>query len=131
MLIQIDTAPHNFGYQPKNILLQKFDIFRQIIVTPIDIILSQKIFTIFNRKRLKGRDFYDVVFLMGKTDIDYGYLQTKMHIDNVHDLRERLLDFTKEINFKQLLRDVSPFLINQDQQSMVLQFREYIDQKLN
>lgn len=62
ILIQIDTAPHNFDYKPDKKILNKFDIFTEISITPLDMLLSQKIYAAFNRKRAKGRDFFDIVF---------------------------------------------------------------------
>jgi predicted nucleotidyltransferase component of viral defense system len=130
ILIQVDTAPHNFAYQPSNFLLQKFDIFRNIKITPADIILSQKIYAIFGRKRMKGRDFFDTVFLLGRNDFNYDYLQAKLGIGNKQELKERLLAVTADLDFSALAQDVQPFLINPDNQEAVLNFRKYIEQKL-
>jgi predicted nucleotidyltransferase component of viral defense system len=130
ILIQVDTAPHNFAYHSDNFLLQKFDIFRNIKITPADIILSQKIAAIFGRKRMKGRDFFDTVFLMGRTDFNYDYLQAKLSIGNRQELKEKLLAATADLDLVALAQDVRPFLINSDGQEAVLNFRKYIEQKL-
>jgi predicted nucleotidyltransferase component of viral defense system len=130
ILIQVDTAPHDFAYQPSNFLLQKFDIFRNIKITPADIILSQKIAAIFGRKRMKGRDFFDTVFLMGLSDFNYDYLRAKLGINNKQELKEKLLSAAADFDLAALAKDVLPFLINPDGQEMVLNFRRYIEQKL-
>jgi len=80
MLIQIDTAPHHFTYTPEKRTLNKFEVFKQIFVTPADILLSQKINAVFNRKRQKGRDFFDIVYLFSFTKPDYKYLVQKLKI---------------------------------------------------
>jgi predicted nucleotidyltransferase component of viral defense system len=131
ILIQVDTAPHNFSYQPNNFLLQKFDIFRNLKITPPDIVLSQKIAAIFGRKRMKGRDFFDTVFLLGQTDFNYDYLKFKLGISNKEELKEKLLAATADLDFSALAQDVLPFLINPDGQEAILNFREYIEQKLS
>jgi len=130
ILIQIDSAPHGFKYEPKNFLLQKFDIFKSIKVTPIDIILSQKAAAVFGRKRAKGRDYYDVVYLMGQTGFNYGYLSFKLGIRNQKELKARLLTQAAKMDFKDLARDVQPFLINPQDQERILSFRQYIEQEL-
>ena len=130
ILIQIDTAPHNFKYDSDNFLLQKFDVFRNINLTPIDIILSQKISAIFGRKRAKGRDFYDTIYLMGRTDFNFNYLEAKNNIRSKEELKKKLLSKTAEFNFNELAKDVLPFLINPDHRERVLNFREYIEQEL-
>jgi len=130
IIIQIDTMPYDFIFVPDVFVLQKYDVFRNIKVTPKDIILSQKIAAVLGRKRAKGRDFYDLVYLMGITDFNYEYLNTKLNIKNVKELKSVLMDVTKDLDFKALVDDVAPFLTNQDEKDYVLHFRRYIEQKL-
>jgi len=128
--IQIDTMPHNFVYTPEIFLLQKYEVFRRIAITPKDIVLSQKIAAVLGRKRAKGRDFYDIVYLRGITDFNYAYLTAKLGIRNSAELKQALKRAIKDLDFKALVKDVLPFLINPEDQSYVLDFARYIDQKL-
>ena len=80
ILIQLDTEPQHFKFKPEPFILNKFDVFTQIFITPLDILLSQKFFAICNRKQPKGRDFFDAVFLLGKIKPNYDYLELKMDI---------------------------------------------------
>ena len=130
ILIQVDTAPQGFKYEPYNFLLNKFEVFRKIKVTPVDIILSQKAAAIFGRKRAKGRDFYDLIYLMGMAEFNFDYLNFKFGIKNKAELKDELLKKTKNFNFKELARDCSPFLINSDDSERILSFREYVSQKM-
>lgn len=125
ILIQLDTAPHGFNYKPDRIILNKFDVFTEINVTPLDIILAQKIFAIFNRKVMKGRDFYDVVFLLSKTNPNYEYLQLKLDIKNGQQLKTKLLGLEKEIDLNSLADDLKPFLFDADDKRVIL-FMDYI-----
>jgi predicted nucleotidyltransferase component of viral defense system len=128
MLIQIDTAAHNFQYESDKKILNKFDVFTQIFSTPLDILLSQKIYTIFNRKRAKGRDFYDTVFLLGLTKPNYDYLKLKLGVDNWADIKKKLLDETKDLDFDELVGDVERFLFRPSDAKKITLFREYIEQ---
>lgn len=130
ILIQIDTVPQNFEYAPQNYLLQKFDVFRNIKVTPVNIISSMKVAAIFGRKRMKGRDFYDLVYLLGLGDFDYAYLSLKLNIKNKSELKERLLSSIADLDMSTMTKDVLPFLLKADDQERVLRFREYIEQRL-
>lgn len=130
ILIQVDTAPHNFNYPPTNFLLQKFDVFRNIKITPPDILLSMKVAAIFGRKRMKGRDFYDLVYLLPTTDFNYEYLNFKLGIKNKQELKEKLLFSITDIDLALMVEDVRPFLIKLDDENRVLKFREYIEQQL-
>jgi len=78
LMIQIDTQPHGFQYKRESVVLNKFGIITEIFVTPIDILLSQKIRAAMERKRPQGRDFFDIVFLLSRTKPNYDYLREKM-----------------------------------------------------
>jgi predicted nucleotidyltransferase component of viral defense system len=128
MLIELDTEPQNFDYCPHQVILNKFDVFLRINVVPIDILLSQKLFAILMRRRALGRDFYDTVFLMGKTEPNFDYLKQKLNIGSMKDLKDKLLIKCKNLEFKKLANDVEPFLFSPDDLKKVIYFRSYIKQ---
>lgn len=131
ILIQLDTEPHHFEYAAEKELLNKFDVFTQILTAPPDIILSQKLYAIFNRKVPKGRDFYDVVFLLSKFDPNYKYLAQKLSIDSAEFLKGRLIQKCSTLSLKELANDVKPFLINPDDIKKITLFEEYIKKRLS
>ncbi len=51
-------------------------------------------------------------------------------IKNKIELKNTLLDATKDLNFKELAKDVLPFLIKPDDAQRILSFRQYIEQRL-
>lgn len=125
ILIQIDTVAQGFSYLSENYFLNKFDVFTDIRVTPIDILLSQKIFAAVNRKRPKGRDFYDITFLVSRTKPNYDYLYLKMGIENKVQLKNQVLDYIEKFDFKLISKDVTPFLLNQNDIKRVTKFKEF------
>lgn len=126
LLIRIDMEPQNFSYKLDKIIINKFDVFLRISVVPPDILLSQKIFCIFSRKRQMGRDFYDILFLMGKTKPNLEYLKKKLTIKNQGDLKEMILKKCESINFKQLVKDLEPFLYTSEDSKRVLYFYDFL-----
>ncbi|MFH1661731.1 MAG: nucleotidyl transferase AbiEii/AbiGii toxin family protein [Candidatus Falkowbacteria bacterium] len=128
ILIQVDTAPHNFSYTPDKKMLNKFDVFTQILATPRDILLSQKIYAVFNRKRAKGRDFFDIVFLLSQTKPNYDYLQKKLNISNEKELKKQLLSKIKVFDFNNLVKDVEVFLFNPKDSKKIKMFVEFFKQ---
>lgn len=129
ILVRIDAVHKKKIFEPRQHLLDGFDVYRRILVNPVDVILSQKLVTILERKREKGRDFYDTSFLLGLTDPNYEYLEKQYGISK-SELLARLEKRMDSLNFKELTKDVLPFLIKPDDQERVLSFREYIEQKL-
>jgi predicted nucleotidyltransferase component of viral defense system len=128
IMIQIDTAPHNFSYAPDKKIINKFDVFTHIFATPIDILLSQKIYAVLNRKRAKGRDFFDVFFLLQRAKPNYDYLEKKIKIKNGKELKKLLIARAQKINFKELVGDVEQFLFNPSDGKRIEMFEEYIKQ---
>ncbi len=126
ILIQLDTAPHNFSYTPEKVILNKFDVFTEINVTPLDIVLSQKFYAVFNRKAKKGRDFYDIIFLLSKTTPNYNYLQEKIGVSCGKELKDKLLALLEEVDLEDLANDVKPFLFNSHDAKRVGLFKDYI-----
>lgn len=125
ILIQIDSAAHHFEYQPDRKILNKFDVFTEIFVTPLDIVLSQKIRAALERKRAQGRDYFDVVFLLARTKPNYAYLSAVMNIPDAQALRERMQARVDGLDMNSLAKDVEPFLFNPLDSKKVSLFREF------
>jgi len=124
ILIRIDSEAKERLYKPEKVFLNKFTIYRQILAAPAEILLAQKMMAILYRKREKGRDIYDVSFLMGFTISDFVYIEKILGVDQAEFSRsfeERL----KELDLNFLARDVEPFLFASEQQERVTTFRDY------
>ena len=130
ILIQLDTEPQLFSFIPEKVILNKFDVFTQINITPLDLLLAQKFYTIINRKRNKGRDFFDVVFLLSLIKSpDYNYLWQKIKVNNAKKLKELVLKKCASIDMQQMADDVAPFLFDTSDLNKVKLFTEYLKQE--
>jgi len=127
ILIQIDTVKQDYKYNSDKKIIDKFDIYKLINVCPINIILSKKIHALIDRKRIKWRDFFDIVYLYRFTKPDFNYLQAKTWIKNIEDLKNKLNDFIKDLDLIEISKDVKPFLLNQDEINRVIDFKNFID----
>ncbi|MDP2951182.1 MAG: nucleotidyl transferase AbiEii/AbiGii toxin family protein [bacterium] len=128
LMIQIDTAPHNFPFSIEKKILNKFDVFTSVLTVPLDILLSQKIYAALSRKRAKGRDFYDIIFLLSLTKPNYKYLKEKIAISDPVALKNKLLQALSLFDFKALAKDVEPFLFTPSDSKKVGLFPEFIKQ---
>jgi len=126
ILIHIDSAAHNFLYQPEKKVINKFDVFSEIFVTPAEILLSQKIYAAINRRRAKGRDFYDTIFLLSFAKPNYEYLKKKIGVRNPSELKDEIIKRTSGFNFDELARDVERFLFNPSDVKRIKMFIPYI-----
>ncbi len=129
ILIQLDTEPQHYVFKPDWFIINKFDVFTEVPVAPLNLLLAQKFYTIVNRKRAKGRDFFDVTFLLGKgVKPDYEYLKIKMDVGNSQALKEIILQTTAKLDMKAMAHDVAPFLFAADDAKKVELFEKYLKQ---
>lgn len=128
ILVKVDTFAQGYDYSPDPMILNKFDVFSEVRVTPLPILLSQKLYAAIDRKQAKGRDFFDITFLLGQTTPDYGYLSQKLGISNAHELREGIQRKIAPLDFDALADDVSPFLIRQGDINRIKLFKTYWEQ---
>jgi predicted nucleotidyltransferase component of viral defense system len=129
ILIQLDTEPQDFDYEPERFVLNRFEVFTTILITPLSLLMAQKFYAIINRDRNKGRDFYDLVFLMAK-DIkpNYNYLKAKIAISFSSDLKEAVLEKCEALDMDLMAKDVEPFLFDTSDVKKVIRFEDVVQQ---
>jgi predicted nucleotidyltransferase component of viral defense system len=127
-LIKVECEPHHFHYIPEKPLIQKFNVFTQIFAAPADILLSMKTGALLERQ--KGRDFYDFMFLSGKTAPHFGYLGAKFGISSYEELYVAILASCESVNFDKKSKDFEKLVFDKDEQKKVSLFPEYIKQKI-
>lgn len=124
ILIRIDTEAKKKYYEPQRYIVNRFALYRQIWTAPASVLLAQKMMTVVERKREKGRDLFDVSYLMGLAEPDFDYITKCMGCDKKHFLKlfdERL----KELDLNFLAKDVEPFLFSAEQKERILTFHDY------
>lgn len=126
--IRVDTTAQGVDYVPELQVINKFDVFSGIRVPPVDILLSMKIVAALSRKRPKGRDFFDITFLLGQTQPNYSFLNQKKGIGTSELLREAMFQRIDPLDFDALANDVSPFLIRKGDVNRVKLFKTYWEQ---
>ncbi|HKK78328.1 MAG TPA: nucleotidyl transferase AbiEii/AbiGii toxin family protein [Phaeodactylibacter sp.] len=129
ILIQLDTESQHFEFQTETYLLNRFGVFTRLITTPVDLLLSQKLYAIVNRPRAKGRDYFDVVFLFSKgAKPNYRYLEAKIGAGTPEKTRTAVLDTLDQVDLAYLAEDVKPFLFDPRDVKKVRHFRVFWQQ---
>jgi predicted nucleotidyltransferase component of viral defense system len=83
-----------------------------------------KVAAMLNRK--KGRDFYDVMFLMDQTTPDYSFLAERCGILNLEDLKRTTKEMVKTIDLKQKMKDFEHLLFNRENSKRILRVGDFI-----
>ncbi|OFY66046.1 MAG: hypothetical protein A3H98_11625, partial [Bacteroidetes bacterium RIFCSPLOWO2_02_FULL_36_8] len=84
-LMKIECQDQLVLYTPKLILISGCGTLFKFPAPPDNVLCSMKISALL--KRRKGRDFYDVMFLLGKTNPDYNFLKQRVNISNASELK--------------------------------------------
>lgn len=129
VLIQFDTEPQHFDYASELRRLDKFDVSFSLPCCAPSLLLAQKCSAILGRPRNKGRDFFDVVFLLGRSvEPDPRYVKERIGIDSRTALAEKLIDHCATLDMDQQAEDVRPFLFDAALAERVTQFPEILRQ---
>ena len=128
ILVRLDTVRQDFNFIPETATLENFGMFFEVKHNPKDILLSQKLIASLERNRSKGRDFYDITYLMGLTKPNLAYLKHKTGINSLRELKEKLLARCAEVDFDDMAKDVAPFLFDARDAIRITKFKQYIEQ---
>ena len=95
----------------------------------MSLLLAQKFYAVLNRKRNKGRDFYDIAFLLSmQIDPAWSYLEQKTSISNKEGLKNSILAHCEKIDMDEMARDVAPYLFQAKDAKKVALFSELMRQ---
>lgn len=77
--------------------------------------------------RSKGRDFYDVMFLLAQTKPNYGFLASKHDIHDGKELKDALSLRLTEIDLASKQQDVKHLLFSSQKSDMIKNFAPFVE----
>jgi predicted nucleotidyltransferase component of viral defense system len=89
------------------------------------VLCSMKIAAMLTRS--KGRDFYDVMFLLAQAKPDYDFLYKRSGVHNLYELRQAISELLKRVDLKKKQKDFEHLLFNKANSGKILRFVEFID----
>jgi predicted nucleotidyltransferase component of viral defense system len=81
-------------------------------------------------ERGKGRDFYDLMFLLGQTKPDYNFLAKRIGIKNAAELKDEINKHIKITDLKTKTKDFEHLLFNKENNKRILRFEEFFKESL-
>ena len=124
LLLKVEAQDQGVAYQPVVATVNKMGFFFGIQVPPIDVLCAMKFAAILSRQ--KGRDFYDVIFLLSKTKPNMDFLQARTGISSIEELKNAVSERLKGIDLSQKQRDFSHLVFNEHNAGRVLKFADVI-----
>ncbi len=123
-LIKIETEDQKIDYE-KTMATVKGCGFYFLFPAPADAVLcAMKITALLSRQ--KGRDFYDVMFLLQQTQPDFKFLTESTGIQNRRQLKTELLKLSQTVDLTQKAKDFEHLVFHPDNVNKILRFKEFI-----
>lgn len=121
LLLKIEAQDQGIRYQQEIATVNRMGFFFNIQTPPVDVLCAMKFAAILSRQ--KGRDFYDAIFLLSKTKPNMEFLQKRVGIHSIDQLRLAVDDKLKEIDLNQKKRDFQHLLFNDSNADRILSFK--------
>ena len=123
-LLKIETQDQLISYNPVIVNIQGCGYFFPFPVTSDSILCSMKIAAML--ARAKGRDFYDLMFLLSQTQPDYNFLEKRCEISNLQELKEKTFELLQITDLNVKKNDFAHLLFNKANSEKILLFKEFI-----
>ncbi|MFO7791083.1 MAG: nucleotidyl transferase AbiEii/AbiGii toxin family protein [Bacteroidota bacterium] len=124
-LIKIESQNQHIQYNPDKTFIKSCGFVFHINTPPLPVMCAMKISALLNRS--KGRDFYDVMFLLEKTMPDFDFLRKSDNIKNKKQLIPALKKLADNVNLKHKSKDFEHLMYDQSATNKVLLFKEFVD----
>ena len=121
-LMKIEAQDQGTDYPREMAIIQRNGFSFPVPVPPLSVLLSMKLCALLTRQ--KGRDFYDTIFLMQRTEPDYEFLQRQKGIANKEQLQAALREIVAKTDMKMKQRDFEHLLFDSRKSEIILSFLE-------
>jgi predicted nucleotidyltransferase component of viral defense system len=123
-LIKIEAQDQGVDYTPTLVNIKGCGYYFPLPVPSDPVICSMKTTAILDRD--KGRDFYDLMFLLGQTTPDYDFLAKRRGIKSPEELKTAISQVLERTDLNVKMKDFEHLLFNRNNSSRILRFKEYI-----
>lgn len=123
-LLKVETQDQEIEYPLETVFLNRCGFLFPLKVAPISVLCAMKVMAVLNRG--KGRDFYDLMFLLQRTEPDYGFLEQKSDIGNKAQLVTELIKKIGSTDLSRKRRDFEHLLIEKSDAERILRFGDLL-----
>ena len=123
-LIKLEAQDQQVNYRPTFAYVKGCGYFFPFPLPSVGVLCAMKIAAMLSRK--KGRDFYDVLFLLSQTEPDYTFLTKKCGIRNLNELKKNIAEMLIQIDLKNKMKDFEHLLLNKSNSRKILHIGEFI-----
>lgn len=124
-LIKIESQDQGVEYSSHLVDVRGCGFFFPFPVPENRVLCSMKIAAMLSRA--KGRDFYDLMFLLTRTQPDYEFLAARCGIHNPQELKEAIFRLLDTVDLSKKQRDFEHLLFHKENSKKILRFREFVE----
>ncbi len=123
-LIKIEAQDQGVDYTPTLVNIKGCGYYFPLPVPSDSVMCAMKTTVLLDRA--KGRDFYDLMFLLGQTSPNYDFLAKKRGIGSPEELKTAIFQVLERTDLNVKMKDFEHLLFNKANSSRILRFKEYI-----
>jgi predicted nucleotidyltransferase component of viral defense system len=123
-LIKIESQDQQLAYNHKMTNVQGCGHYFLFPVPSDAVLCAMKISALLSQQ--KGRDFYDVMFLLGQTLPDFDFLSARCGINNLPELKEALTEVVSKTDMAYKARDFEHLVFEQRNARRILSFGDFV-----
>ena len=124
-LIKIESQDQGVEYKPVITNIKGCGFFFPFPVPSDGVLCSMKIAAML--ARAKGRDFYDLMFLLSQTKPDYDFLQKRYGISNLQEFKNATDKLLETVDLSKKQKDFEHLLFNKDNSAKILRFGDFVN----
>jgi len=123
-LLKIEAQDQQTPYEPVMEFIKGCGLFFPFPVPSEAVLCAMKIAAMLSRG--KGRDFYDVLFLLSRTEPDYQFLAQSLSIHNRAQLKTAVEQLLQTVDLRYKQKDFEHLLLHRDNSRRILHFADFI-----
>lgn len=128
-LLKIEAEDQGVDYPIEKRIISRSGFYFPISLPTVDVLCAMKVSAFLNRA--KGRDIYDLMFLLGQTKPNISYLDQKMGIRSEHEVWEAIREKLSQIDVEHKSKDFTHLLFNKSNANKVFFFSEMVELELH
>jgi predicted nucleotidyltransferase component of viral defense system len=124
LLIKVESQDQGIVYDPVITTIKGCGFFFSFPVPPDGVLCSMKIAAMLARS--KGRDFYDLMFLLAQTKPDYDFLSKRCGIHHLQEFKQATDKLLKTVELEKKQKDFEHLLFNKACSEKILRFEDFL-----
>ncbi len=127
-LIKIEAQDQGVNYTREIKNIKGCGFYFPFPVPPDAVLCAMKATALLERG--KGRDFYDLMFLLGQTKPDYDFLEKRTSVKNAVEFKAEVKKLLNMTDLKAKTKDFEHLLFNRENNKRILRFEEFFEEAI-